>query len=73
MDAWGDIRLKARQCHLQALASAGGDRRAQALIDAMLKLYDLELRYYDPGTAGGEGVLGFLERADGLVGRIGSV
>lgn len=67
MDAWGDIRLKAREWHGRALAEAKGDRRGRALVNAALSLNDLELAYYPPGEKGGPGVHGFLERAEGLV------
>ena len=49
MDAWRDIRLKARACHLKALSVAQGDRRGRALVDAALKDADLELRYCHAG------------------------
>ena len=67
MDAWTDIRRKARQCHEDALRIAGGDRRANALVEAGLKPGDLELRMFEPGTRFGHGVYGVLERSFGLV------
>ncbi len=67
MDVWGDIRLKARQCHGLALASAQGDRRGRSLLDAALQSNDLEICYYDEGEKAGPGVYGFLERASLLV------
>jgi superfamily I DNA/RNA helicase len=67
MDAWRDIRLKARNCHVKALAVAQGDRRGRALVEAALKDGDLELRYCQPGEVFGPGVHGSFERADGLV------
>lgn len=67
MDAWRDIRLKARECHLQALETAGGANQGHALVKAALQKWDLEIRYFDPGTIVAEGVHGFLDRADGLV------
>ncbi len=67
MDAWGDIRLIARECHRLALLGANGDRRGRALVDASLKLADLHISYYDPGAKGGGGVYGFLEREAGVV------
>ena len=67
MDAWRDIRLKARACHLRALAGVQGDRRGRALVDAALTDADLELRYCQPGEVFGIGVHGSFERADGLV------
>ncbi len=67
MDSWSDIRRKARACHQRALAKANGDRRAAALLKAALANADLELRYYQPGTTFGPGVLGSFEREPGLV------
>ena len=67
MDAWGDIRLKARDWHRAALAKAGGDRTAEALLTATLTLNDLELSYYAEGEKAGPGVIGFLDRASLLV------
>ena len=67
MDAWIDIRRKARQCHEQALAAANGDRRATALIAEAIKKDDLEIRHFAAGTTFGPGVYGLLERANGIV------
>ena len=67
MDPWIDIRRKARECHKAALADSGGDRRARALVDAALKIDDLEIRYYEPGSIVSPGVLGFLDRSSLLV------
>lgn len=67
MDAWIDIRRKARQCHAKALADAKGDRRATALIAEALKKDDLEVSYFVTGTRFGPGVYGLLERANGVV------
>jgi DNA helicase II / ATP-dependent DNA helicase PcrA len=67
MDAWRDIRLKARECHVKALAAARGDRRGRALVDAALNGHDLVLRHCAPGEIFGTNVLGSLERADGIV------
>ena len=67
MDAWRNIRLKARDCHLKALATAEGDRRGRALVNAALTNGDWELRYCQPGEVFGPGVRGSFERADGLV------
>ena len=50
MDAWIDIRRKARQCHAKALAETKGDRRATALIGKALKNDDLELSPFVAGT-----------------------
>ena len=63
MDAWVDIRRKARACHEQALAAAGGDRRGSAIIAAALKKDDLELRRMDFSP----GLLGSLDRPSRLV------
>ena len=67
MDAWGAIRLKACECHRRALVEARSDRRGRALVDAAIKVYDLEINYYEPGTKAGKGVFAFLERAAGVV------
>jgi DNA helicase II / ATP-dependent DNA helicase PcrA len=63
MDAWVEIRRKARTCHEEALAKANGDRRAAALIKAALAVDDLELRYLDFSP----GILGSLDRSARLV------
>ena len=67
MDAWVDIRRKARECHQQALAKAEGDRRASNIIAAALSNDDLQVEHYEPGSIVGKHVLGFLERASRLV------
>jgi superfamily I DNA/RNA helicase len=67
MDAWRDIRLKARACHAAPLADTGGDRRAGPLVAAALALDDLQLDRYEPGTKAGEGVYGFLDRPSLIV------
>jgi superfamily I DNA/RNA helicase len=67
VDAWGDIRLRAQECHRQALRETGGDRKASAILVAALKLDDLQLQRYDPGTIVGEGVRGFLDRTSMMV------
>jgi hypothetical protein len=67
MDAWSDIRRKARACHEAALATSKGDRRATAIIAAALENDDLAVRYYQPGSIFNEGVLGSLDRASKLV------
>lgn len=63
MDAWVDIRRKARACHEEALATAKGDRRAASIIAAALKNDGLEVRSIDfnPGT------LGSMDRSSRLV------
>ena len=43
MDAWRDIRLKASECHRQALSKSKGDRKADALIGRRSELEDLQL------------------------------
>jgi hypothetical protein len=67
VDAWIDIRRKARACHDEALKSSKGDRRAVKLVAAALHNDDLELRQYEPGSIVSAGVLGFLNRAARLV------
>lgn len=67
MDAWIDIRRKARACHKAALQRSSDDRRARPLIEAALTLDDLEIRYYEPGSIVSAGVLGFLDRPSRLV------
>ena len=63
MDAWIDIRRKARVCHAKALAVTNGDRRAEKIIEAALKADRLEVETceFAPGT------LGSLSRAFRLV------
>jgi DNA helicase-2/ATP-dependent DNA helicase PcrA len=67
MDAWIDIRRKARACREEALKASKGDPRAEALVAAALCNDDLELRHYEPGSIVSKGVLGFLNRASRLV------
>ena len=63
MDAWIDIRRKARACYAKALAATNGDRRAEKIIEAALNADGLEVETYEfaPGT------LGSLNRAFRLV------
>jgi DNA helicase-2/ATP-dependent DNA helicase PcrA len=63
VDAWVDIRLRARACHEQALATAKGDRRATSIIAAALKNDSLEVRHFDFNP----GILGSLDRSSRLV------
>jgi DNA helicase-2/ATP-dependent DNA helicase PcrA len=63
VDAWADIRRKARACHQEALATAKGDRRASSIIAAALKNDSLEPRTY----AFAAGTLGSLDRSARLV------
>jgi DNA helicase II / ATP-dependent DNA helicase PcrA len=63
LDAWADIRRKARICHQEALARANGDRRAASIIAAALKNDSLETRPY----AFAPGTLGSLDRSARLV------
>ena len=63
MDAWADIRRKARACHQEALARAKGDRRASSIIAAAVKNDSLEPRPY----AFAAGTLGSLDRSARLV------
>ena len=51
----------------EALATANGDRRAAAIVAAALTNDDLVLRYYEPGSIFGAGVLGSFDRASQLV------
>lgn len=67
MDAWIDIRRKARDLHQRALQKAGGDRRGGNIIAAAMSLRDLQLEYYEPGSIVGKEVFGFLERASRLI------
>ncbi len=67
MDAWIDIRLKARSSHDAALVTSKGDRRASAIVTAALESDDLEVRYYEPGSIFNKGVLGSLDRSSKLV------
>jgi DNA helicase-2/ATP-dependent DNA helicase PcrA len=63
VDAWIDIRRKARACHAKALATVQGDRRGASIIAAALKDDDLEIRRleFTPG------LLGSLDRSARLV------
>jgi DNA helicase II / ATP-dependent DNA helicase PcrA len=63
VDAWADIRRRARACHLKALSTAKGDRRAPSIVAAALKNDCLETRpqAFAPGT------LGSLDRSARLV------
>jgi DNA helicase-2/ATP-dependent DNA helicase PcrA len=63
VDAWADIRRKARACHQKALATAKGDRRASSIIAAALENDSLETRPYSFGP----GTLGSLDRSARLV------
>src|SRR5579871_1006775 len=67
MDAWRDIRLKARECHRQALLESKGARKAQALLVAALEDEDLQLTHYAPGTVVSKGVYGFLDRPSKII------
>jgi len=67
MDAWIDVRRKARACYQAAVAKSGGDRRAKAIIKAALEQDDLEVRTYQPGTQFGLDVLGSFDRSSKLV------
>jgi Zn-dependent peptidase ImmA (M78 family) len=54
VDAWIDIRRKARACNAKALAATNGDRRVEKMIEAALKADRLEVETYEfaPGTLG---------------------
>lgn len=67
MDAWRDIRLKARECRAEALLHANGLITARAIIDGALKADDLEVRVFTPGTGVSANVHGYLQRGAGLV------
>ena len=67
MDAWRDIRLKARDCHCQALLKNNGNRKADALFAAALEVDDLQLDHYVPGSVVSKGVYGFLDRASKMI------
>jgi DNA helicase II / ATP-dependent DNA helicase PcrA len=66
MDAWRDIRLKARECHRQAL-SKSKDRKACKLIAAALEPDDLQVDHYEPGSVVSKGVYGFLDRESKMI------
>lgn len=63
MDAWVDIRRKARAFHAKALLTTNGDRRAEKIIEAALKADRLEVETHQFAT----GTLGSLNRAFRLV------
>ena len=66
MDAWRDIRLKARECHRQALLKSK-DRKACKLIAAALEPDDLQVDHYEPGSVVSKGVYGFLDRESKMI------
>ena len=57
MDAWRDIRLKARECHRQALVKSKGVRKAPALLAAALEDEDLQLTALRAGLGRQQGRL----------------
>jgi DNA helicase II / ATP-dependent DNA helicase PcrA len=63
LDAWIDIRRKARACHEEALAKTKGNRRAADIVAAALRNDGLEVRPYDFAP----GILGSLDRSARLV------
>lgn len=67
MGDWIEVRLKARDCHLAALAETKGDRRAKSLLRTALKLAKLTKEPYDAGTKFNDGVVGMLDRYAELV------
>ena len=67
MDDWIEVRLAARACHAAALAEAGHDRRARALVAAFARLHDLEIHDVAPGTRFSEDVQGCFDRVGLLV------
>jgi DNA helicase-2/ATP-dependent DNA helicase PcrA len=60
VETWGDIRLKARTCHAQAMQRTKGQRDGRALVNAALIDNDLELHPSSAQLKGG--ILGSLER-----------
>jgi len=67
MDAWRDIRLKARECHRQALLKSKDVRKAPALLAAALEDEDLQLTHYTPGSVVSKGVHGFFDRPSKII------
>lgn len=67
MDAWSDIRRKARECHAAALLATKGNRHGSAIVDAAIAKDDLEIHRFAPGTIFGVGVLGSFDRRSMLV------
>ena len=67
MDAWRDIRIKARECHRQALLKSKGVRKALVLLAAALDDEDLQLTPYAPGSVVSKGVYGFLDRPSKMI------
>lgn len=66
MDAWRDIRLRARACRIEALKQVPGRFDGGAVIEGALKADDLQLRRL-PAQAIGKGIEGYLQRNAGLV------
>ena len=67
MDPWVEVRLRARACHAEALAEAGGDRSAAAIVAAAVHLRDIEVVPFEPGTRFDHGILGVYERVGPLI------
>lgn len=67
MDAWRDIRLKARECHRRALLKSKDVRKAPTLLAAALEEDDLQLAHYAPGSVVSKGVYGFLDRPSKMI------
>lgn len=67
MDAWRDIRVRARACHRRALVKSKGRRQASALLAAALEDDGIQLQKYAPGSVVGETVLGFLDRPSKMI------
>ncbi len=67
MDPWAEVRLRARSCHAAALAEAGGDRSAAAIVAAATRLRDIEVVPFSPGTRFAHGILGVYERVGPLI------
>ena len=68
MDPMAGVRLRARECHADALARAGGDRSAVALTTAATEARDLVVAPFEPGTRFAAGVDGYYDRVGLLVG-----
>jgi DNA helicase II / ATP-dependent DNA helicase PcrA len=62
VDAWRDIRLRARDCRAEALKHSNGEATARAIVDGALKANDLQLNTYPSGVGVSKEVRGFLER-----------
>ena len=66
MDPWAEVRLRARACRAEAVAAAGGDPSAAAVVRAATAIRDIEVAPFAPGTRFEAGVLAVYERV-GLI------